>query len=269
VDPGEACGGERTGDRPARRVILIGASNLVIGLPQVVEAAWRHWGRPLEILGAIGHGRSYGRPSRVLWRGLPGILDCGLWEAVAQRPAVPTAALVTDVGNDILYGVPLATILNWVATCLRRVVTVSECVLLTALPMDSVESVGSLRFGALRWMLFPRSQLCVQTAQQRARALNEGLHVLARQQAARIVTPSADWYGLDPIHIRRTQRVCAWNGILSQWAQTESVSAPRLTLRERLMLRRARPQQRTILGRTQQRAQPAITFADGTSVSLY
>ena len=89
---------------PERRVVLLGASNLVAGLPRVVEAARSVWGGPLDILAAAGHGRSYGRSSRVLWRTLPGILSCGLWEDLARRPPASTAALLTDVGNDILYG---------------------------------------------------------------------------------------------------------------------------------------------------------------------
>ena len=55
-----------------------------------------------------------------LWRELPGIVECGLWDALAQRPPAPTVALLTDIGNDLLYDVPVPQIVSWVETCLDR-----------------------------------------------------------------------------------------------------------------------------------------------------
>src|SRR5947207_14876376 len=86
------------------RVVALGASNLTRGLRIVVSTARQTWGPDIEIFGALGHGRSYGADSRVFVRRLPGILQSGLWRDLAARPPVPTRALVTDVGNDILYG---------------------------------------------------------------------------------------------------------------------------------------------------------------------
>ena len=76
---------------PVRRVVLLGASNLTRGISTVVATAQRVWGQPLEVLAALGHGRSYGIESRVLGRRLPGILNSGLWEALDRSPASPTA----------------------------------------------------------------------------------------------------------------------------------------------------------------------------------
>jgi hypothetical protein len=90
------------------RVVALGASNLTRGFHEVVSASRAAWGPDVQILAALGHGRSYGARSRLLTRRLPGILDSGLWPALEAMPAVPTRALVTDVGNDILYGYPPA-----------------------------------------------------------------------------------------------------------------------------------------------------------------
>ena len=96
----------------ARRVVLLGASNLTKGIGTVVETACRTWGQPLEVHAALGHGRSYGRTTSLLGRQLPGILECGLWPALERTPGVPTAALVTDIGNDLLYGEPVGQIVG-------------------------------------------------------------------------------------------------------------------------------------------------------------
>ena len=85
-------------------MVALGASNLTRGLQTVVSTARTAWGPDVQVVAALGHGRSYGATSAFLVRRLPGILRSGLWAELESAPAVPTKALVTDVGNDILYG---------------------------------------------------------------------------------------------------------------------------------------------------------------------
>ena len=100
--------GTEAGEAAARGplVVAIGASNLSRGLAGLVTTVRR---RRIgsDILVAAGHGRSFGVTSRVAWRRLPSILGCGLWRAIDRlNPAGdrPVAAIVTDIGNDLLYG---------------------------------------------------------------------------------------------------------------------------------------------------------------------
>src|SRR5687768_14330413 len=119
------------------RLVALGASNLTRGFPVVVATARSAFGPGVEILAAHGLGRSYGMESRVLARTLPAILDCGLWAALDARPRTPTRALVTDVGNDILYGASADQILRWVATAVERLSQAGAEIVLTGLPMGS------------------------------------------------------------------------------------------------------------------------------------
>ena len=68
------------------RVVALGASNLTRGFRTVVAAAREAWGPDVEVLAALGHGRSYGGESRFLGRVRPGILQSGLWSELARRP---------------------------------------------------------------------------------------------------------------------------------------------------------------------------------------
>src|SRR5262245_54573300 len=102
------------------RIVALGASNLTRGLQTVVSTARGTWGPGVEVLAALGHGRSYGARSHFVFRGLPGILDSGLWGELESRPHVATRALITDVGNDILYGFSPEQTLEWVGEALRR-----------------------------------------------------------------------------------------------------------------------------------------------------
>ena len=135
---------------PVRRVVLLGASNLTRAFPVVMETACAVLGRPLEVLAALGHGRSYGIPSTVMGRTMRGIHVCGLWDALRTRPPVPTAALVTDVGNDILYGVPVPTIAGWIDDCLERLQASGTKISMTLLPLRNLDLLPEWRFRFFR-----------------------------------------------------------------------------------------------------------------------
>src|SRR5215831_6744908 len=124
------------------RVVALGASNLTRGFQTVVSTARAAWGSEVEVFGALGHGRSYGAHSRVFFRRLPGILESGLWSELESRPALPTRALVTDVGNDILYGFSADQTLAWVEETLRRLRTVTSDIVVTGLPLASIRRLS-------------------------------------------------------------------------------------------------------------------------------
>ena len=85
----------------ATRVILLGASNLRLGLGTILRVLTSHFDRPLTAFVACGFGRSYGQWTWAPFRGLPGIADCALWDALDDAPSRPLA-LITDIGNDLL-----------------------------------------------------------------------------------------------------------------------------------------------------------------------
>ena len=120
---------------PVLRAVLLGASNLRMGFPWVLSRLRAGAGGPVEVIAALGHGRSYGTWSRLLWvRQLPGIAGCGLWTDLDRRASLPTLALITDVGNDLLYGAPVPEIAGWVEACLERLRERQVEAILTLLP---------------------------------------------------------------------------------------------------------------------------------------
>ena len=259
---------------PARRVVLLGASNLARGFPTVIERIRRLQQGPIEILAALGHGRSYGMTSHVLGRGLAGIVQCGLWRALDERPELPTSALVTDVGNDIVYGASVATIAGWVETCLDRLLARNARVTITLLPLANLEALTSRRFRFFRTLLYPRSRLTLEEAAARARELNDALARIGRERGLAVVEPHRGWYGFDPIHIRRRSRRAAWSEMLSSWEGAENFfDAAAATavdpLWRRVAYRALAPEQRWLLGLDQRRAQPARRESDGTTISLF
>jgi hypothetical protein len=253
-----------------RRVVLLGASNLTRGISTVVETAQVIWGSPLEVLAALGHGRSYGLRSRVLGRELPGITVCGLWDELAVRPAARTAALVTDIGNDLLYGASVSSILGWVAECLDRLSAVDARTVITLLPLASVGGLSEWRFRIARTCAFPKSRAQLNEILHQARELNAGLVQLAEARSVRLVEQRGGWYGFDAIHIRLRHWRAAWSEILAPWSDA-STSAPRArgSLMRWLYLRSLPPLQRKLFGRERRAAQPSGRLRDGTTIALY
>lgn len=254
---------------PCRRIVLLGASNLVRAFPTVIDHGRRIWGSPLEVIGAMGHGRSYGRSSCVLGRTLPSIRGCRLWGTLRRRPWLPTAALITDVGNDILYDRTPDHIITWVYACVRRLQPTKTRIIVTELPLESVASLGALRFLAMRNLLYPWSRITLNVARARAEETNERLAEMAQQHALTLVKPRRHWYGWDPIHIRYRYLDDAWSDILGHWTNDALTIDRPLTRSDRKRVRSARAELRYWFGVSWRSRQPSAVLSDGSTISLY
>lgn len=254
---------------PALRAVLLGASNLKMSLPRIVGRLRHAAGGPVEVLAACGHGRSYGKRSRIFFgaRSLPGITRCGLWADLEKRPPLRSIALITDIGNDLLYGETAETIAGWVRECLERLLRHGAETICTPLPMISIEKVSVFRYHAARSILFPGRGVPWRTLLARARELDGRLRRLAEEHQLCLVAPQADWYGIDPIHFRMFWRRKAWDHILSHWTLTLGQPAEPSWRRLRLPLIGA--EEYRLFGVPRHTPQPACRFTDGTTVALY
>src|SRR6185312_15364146 len=97
---------------------------------------------------------------------------------------------------------------------------------------------------------------------ERARELDERLRRLGREHGAQMVEPEASWYGIDPIHLRRSRRREVWER-LTGVSESPAVDRPqaRIPLLGAESLRLA--------GRALRTSQPAVRLPDGTSIALY
>ena len=167
--------GEDASRTPRRRLILLGASNLARGIATAVATAGVAWSEPIDLLAALGHGRSYGMNNWVLGRTLPGIATCQLWNDLDAREPLPTSAIVTDIGNDILYGVSPEKISAWVKKCFERLSTRGAAIATTGLPLVSLARMSPWEFRIFSSILYPFSFLKFQEAQARARELDAAM----------------------------------------------------------------------------------------------
>ena len=253
-------------DAPPRTVLLLGASNVSLGLRPILRALRGGFDGPLDVLIAAGHGRSLAKPTAAFGRALPGILRCGVWDALAGRPAGSAVSVcVTDVGNDLLYGVAPATVTGWVAACLDRLPAGAE-VILTLPPARRAAGLPAWRYHAAKRLFFP-AHPTVPWGEMKARAadLHARLADLGRSRRAAALDPPAEWYGLDPIHVRRGVRGEAWAATFARWPSFEPAAAARLP---RVPIVFGRAAECRVLGRERIVPQP-VWEGDGVRLSLY
>ncbi len=256
-----------------QRVILLGASNVTFAFPRLWQGLRRAVAEPVEMFAAHGHGRSFGMWSRVGPRELPGIVSCRIWDDLAAQPAIgdlQPLALVTDIGNDLLYGAEPDQIGEWVGECVSRLKSMSARIVVTQLPLASVERLGPRRFQFFRAAFFPGSRMRFDELHEKAARLNQLVVELGQAHELPTPAPRGDWYGVDPIHIRSRCQDAAWAELSASWfdqpadATFRSVSPTRA-----LSLWRQRPFERRWFSRTQSAPQPILRESDGSRLWLY
>jgi hypothetical protein len=261
---------ERANSQPRHRIVLLGASNLTRGISTVIESAQNIWGSPLDVCCALGHGRSYGWTSNFLGRSLPGIVDCGLWKTLEERPKLPTAALITDIGNDLMYGAPVQQIERWVETAIDRLQRADAQVVMTLLPLESASRLSPARFRFFAKLFFPNKQLELAQLLARAHDLHGRLEALGRSRGVALVEQQSEWYGIDPIHIRLRCWHTVWPFILSSARERLATVGPaKGSLRRWLYLRTRTAENWQFFGTARRRKQPCARLKDDTRVSFF
>ena len=275
---GDTVTGDTAADPLAARVVVLGASNVQLGLAAIVQACGEAVAGPVDLMAALGHGRSFGRPSSIPCRTLPAIIDCPLWEDLAARPAAPTCSLITDIGNDLLYGRTPHRTAAWVATCVRRL-SEQGPVTLTSLPLRNLDSLTNRRYLTFRTLFFPKFRLSLGELGRRAHELNDRLVELTVSHGCRTIELPVAWYGFDPIHYRLRARRAVWRALMHQAigrdepnsavVDTKQDKKTVLRFTERPKIWSAAPAKRVLCGVSRCCRQPCVRLSEGTRVSLY
>ncbi len=259
---------------PTNRIVLLGASNLTLSLRLLIQLIQQRCGGPSEILVAAGHGRSYGQFSQVMMRGLPGITNSSLWSQfnLSITSATQTSyALVTDIGNDILYGVTPEQLLVWVEDCIERLQQQSVHIVMTNLPIASIEQLSERRFNLFRYLFYPYCRLSRSEVISRANIIHSGLMHLAKHKKIELCEQAPTWFGADGIHLRYWQRKTFYQQIINQFPATNVASTADCRDQRLSSSWQQRPQfaYKTIFGKPCRHPQPSGQLSDNATVSLY
>lgn len=247
------------------RVVVLGASNVSRGLARLTAIARRRVAGPLDLFVTAGHGRSYGVNSRVAARRLPSILGSGLWRALEreQNPKDESCrpfALVTDIGNDLLYGFSAEQVAGWVREAVRRLAERGGPIAITRLPLASLEAVGPARYRVLRTCYVPGCRLPLAALKEAAADLDARIAAVAADHAATLIEQPGDWYGLDALHVRRRHLDALWHTACDAWCLPAAPA--RSAWRDWAMLGSRAAEVRSLARRIRYTPQPAVSRGD-------
>lgn len=251
--------------------VVLGASNVSRGQARLAAIVRGRADGPVGLALAAGHGRSYGATSRVWMRRLPSILGCGLWRALDRGAADRgrLVALVTDIGNDLLYGFPPAQVAAWVREAVGRLLDRGATVAITRLPLEAVRRVGPLRYRALKTLFVPGCPLTMEELHPAAADLDGRIGELAASVGLPTIDQPGEWYGLDTLHPRRRRLDTLWHRACDAWGLSPLRRATRAGFREWSRLGRNGAEVRMLGGRMWYTPQPIRRYPDGGWVALY
>ena len=182
--------------------VFMGASNLARGYGALTHCLVRSLApASVEFLHAMGPGRGYCAEGGIFNVTYPAIVSSGILESAREHAekARLVLALITDIGNDIMYGVPVDEITACLDTLLQELNALDAEVFVHPIPLDFSEDVSKRQFHILKSIFYPHSAIDYEKAKAAVTTVNDFLRAKA---GGRIhLLPSAkDFCGVDKIH---------------------------------------------------------------------
>ena len=218
-------------------LILLGASNLSRGC----FAFSRHMKaclhpRPVEVLIASGPGRGYCAVGGLLNANYPPIHSSDIFE-VAQKKVesgYQVVALVTDIGNDIMYSVPAEGLIEAIHQIFTRLQSMNAEIFYTTLPVAFEKKVHPIWFYILRSLLLPFSRVSYDKATAGIIAVNQFLGK-SDSQHCHLISDMDRFLGFDEIHYGWLRAHHAWSHVAKVILKTLKVEvAEEITLSKML-----------------------------------
>ena len=185
-------------------------------------------------------------------------------------------ALLTDIGNDIAYGVEPAKIAGWIDLVLGCLSRLGARTAMTLLPLASLRRLSPAKLQILRFLFFPTHPTSHECVQRWTADLQDRLRDLAARYEVPALEPDPDWFGPDPIHYRRNARREAWRQVLGLWRErsteqggAEVASTGAVSRMSRLRWWTTTPERWSLAGMQRGRQQPAGRLDEGTTLWLY
>lgn len=256
------CDQESQTEMHRQDVVLLGASNLVLGWQAVIDSLRQVTAAPINLNVALGMGRSYVKTSAFWFRQLPAIRDCGLWDQLPRDSSNPPLVLITDLGNDIVYQFQPDQIAATVRDCIRRILDwrSDAKIVMTGLPLASLTRAGRLQFQIARTIMFPGCRLSRTSILERSTSLDQ----LARQVAVEVnipvVEPEPYWYGYDAIHVLPKFRAAAFQKYFAAFDLQTTAIDPRTS--GRILVKLPTAAARTVFGRSRVAQQPVFRSSE-------
>ncbi len=210
-------------------LVLLGASNLSRGC----FALARHmktclYPRKVEVLITSGPGRAYYASGGLLNVAYPPIISSDIFEVAhnKSKSGCQVVALVTDIGNDIMYDVSAEKVIETIQQVFARLQSMNTKVFYTTLPVAFEKKDHPIRFRILRSLLFPRSTVTYDEATAGIIEVNRFLKE-STGKYGHLIPDMNRYLGFDEIHYGWLRAHSAWSQVAKEMLGTLGVNMTR------------------------------------------
>jgi len=158
-----------------------------------------------------------------------------------------------------------------VSWCVSRLLKQGAHIVITNIPLESIEAISEWRYKMLRPALFPSCQLTRREVIERARSVYHGLVKMASSKNFELFEPSPDWFGADAIHVRYWKHKAFCQCISEYFFASSRTQCPVTSNAPWFLKWKQRPSfaYKKVMGWEWRTQQPGGQLADGTLVSMY
>ncbi len=208
--------------------VLLGASNLHRGYGALTDCLRRSlFPRRVEFLTAMGPGRAYCAQGGFLFVRYPAIGSIGILQAAKQRKqaGVRVVALITDIGSDIMYNVPVAEIRATLERIFQELSALEAEVFVTEIPVN-LNEIPPWQFTLLKRLYFPRSPKRFDEVSEAVASVNAFLRQSA-QGRVHLLPNMRSFCGFDKIHYKSLQIHRVWEQVAAAMLAVLGVPHPK------------------------------------------
>ena len=198
--------------------LLLGASNLARGYSMLTQHLSK-CREKTEFLNALGPGRGFCTRGGMLNFTYSPILASRVIESAEKQSkhALCTAVLITDIGNDLMYGVSAETLIASLDEVIDRMLGWNANIFLTKIHVKLKKNLGSTTFLLLRFLFYPGSKVTFEEAGLFVIKVNRYLEEKSRiNERVHLIKGMETFAGLDKIHFSILKAHLAWSKVANE-----------------------------------------------------
>ena len=198
--------------------LFMGASNLARGYSLLTRHISSCFGKnKTEFLNALGPGRGFCARGGMFNFTYRPIQDCRILEVAKKKSCDTRAVLITDIGNDLMYGVLADTLIESLEGLIGRALQWDAEIFLTSIHVNLKKDVSPTMFFILKSFFYPGSSITYEEADLFITKVNAYLEEKARQnERVYLISGMTSFIGMDKIHYSFFKTHLAWEKIANE-----------------------------------------------------
>lgn len=216
---------EEPSSQPPFLFLLLGASNLARGYSMLTHHLSKCLNKT-EYLNALGPGRGFFARGGMFNFTYPPIQDCRVIESAEKKlnDSLRTVVLITDIGNDLMYGVSAETLIECLDRMIDRILEWDADIFLTSIHVNLKKDVSPTTFLILRFLFYPSSKVTYEETNLFVVKVNEYLKEKSgKNEKVHLITGMEVFAGSDRIHYSLLKTHAAWSKIAEEIFQVLNV----------------------------------------------